>query len=141
MEDDDENLSEAKSPLMIVIWVITVVGLIAFAIYENSKYQVARKSKHYTIGKIYNIATSSDAGWFVSYKYTVKNINYQSPDPMPVKTGGEWIYNPKVGERYYVKFLEDDPYYAVICLDRQVPDSIKEAPREGWVGDLPCSDN
>lgn len=119
-----------------------LIAIFGFFAYENIKYQMAKKSKHYTIATIYEIEASSDAGFFISFSYKLKNaIPYEGSEPITTDTWGEWAYHPKVGERYYVKFLSYDPYSTFLCLDRQVPDSIKEAPKEGWVGDLPCADD
>lgn len=120
---------------------ILVLGIIIWAIYGSSKYRQVPKSKHYTIAKIYAIAPSGESGWFIDYVFVINGIEYKSSDPMPTKGGGDWAYNPKIGDRYYLKFLPEDPDYSTLCLDKQVPDSIKEVPKEGWVGDLPCIDN
>lgn len=37
-----------------------------------------------------------------------------------------------LGNRYYVKFETNNPKNSQILLNKPVPDSIKEAPSQGW---------
>ena len=38
----------------------------------------------------------------------------------------------EVGKRFIVKYIEDEENLSYILLEYPVPDSIKEAPPEGW---------
>ena len=68
------------------------------------------------------------SGDYVDYVYTVNGIDYQnSSDYLHDKYGTK-----ATGGRYYVKYDVTHPQRSDLLQNKPVPDSIKEAPPNGW---------
>ena len=81
---------------------------------------------NYTIGYIDRIYWPIISYKKVSYEYTVNGKKYSNSNIHDEDA------NPKKGRYYLVQFSLEDNSYSKIYQDIPVPDSIKQAPPEGW---------
>ena len=85
-----------------------------------------REKGRYTIGYIYQHSRHK-GGATIYYKYKVGGKLYYSKD-----TAGGIKKNRLLEKRFLVRYVYDDIDLEEILLEYPVPDSIKEAPPEGW---------
>ena len=85
-----------------------------------------REKGRYTIGYIYQHSPHK-GGATIHYKYKVGGKLYYSKD-----TAGGIKKNRLLEKRFLVRYVYDDIDLEEILLEYPVPDSIKEAPPEGW---------
>lgn len=85
-----------------------------------------REKGRYTIGYIYQHSRHK-GGATIYYKYKVGGKLYYSKD-----TAGGIKKNRLLEKRFLVRYVYDDIDLSEILLVYPVPDSIKEAPLEGW---------
>ena len=85
-----------------------------------------REKGRYTIGYIYQHSRHK-GGATIYYKYKVGGKLYYSKD-----TAGGIKKNRLLEKRFLVRYVYDDIDLSEILLEYPVPDSIKEAPLEGW---------
>ena len=83
---------------------------------ENHKYSICTVSRFEGI----------KGGFSVGYSFNVLNSEYTVGEI--VQVGNKGI----IGKRYFVMFYPPNPQNSKILIDKPVPDSIKEAPPEGW---------
>ena len=111
-----------ESKWNIPIFLIPFILLYMYISYKHNPV----KYGNYTIGYIDRIYWPIVNHKKVSYEYTVNDKVYSSSS----------IYkdsaDPKVGHYYLVQFSLEDNSYSKIYQDIPVPDSIKQAPPEGW---------
>jgi hypothetical protein len=107
------------------LWIVIVPAII-LGIYIYKK-NVSIKQGNYAIGlvtKRYWPVVSHES---IMYSYKKSNEQYTSSAVYDDR------YKPKVGKRYLIQYsLKYDFGGAKIFQDIPVPDSIKEAPAEGW---------
>ncbi len=104
--------------LLIVVTIIIIVGLAQRHFYSN-------KPQIYTIGKLLKVEfpVRGSATLIFTYSYKTKIYkNLQGQEKLPYQ----------IGKRYFVSIPEGYPSHGWLMLDKPVPDSIKEAPPEGW---------
>ncbi|MBN2757119.1 MAG: hypothetical protein JXR51_08085 [Bacteroidales bacterium] len=109
---------------------IFIIGILSIIIYIIIKSQYESKKRadnpQYTIGLIINVRARAKLSVALEYSFKVNYEGYKS-------IRGIEKYNTKlIGKRFYVKFESGNPDNCEILLDKPVPDSIKEAPPEGW---------
>lgn len=103
------------------LWVLVVI-FVPLIWYVNYKRNPIEKG-YYTIGYATHTYWPIVSHKKISYSYKIYEKTYE----------GSQVYNDvKVPERYLVQFSLEDPCYSDIFQDIPVPDSIKEAPAEGW---------
>ena len=85
-----------------------------------------REKGRYTIGYIYQHSRHK-GGATIYYKYKVGGKLYYSKD-----TAGGIKKNRLLEKRFLVRYVYDEIDLSEILLEYPVPDSIKEAPPEGW---------
>ena len=86
------------------------------------------KSHLFTVGVLYK---TNMGGTGVSptayYKYSVNN---KSIDMTASFSSNEKFI---IGDRYFIRFEKGNPKNSEILLDKPVPDSITNLPKEGWI--------
>jgi len=92
-------------------------------IYEK---KVLKEDYRFTIATIIDRYFPAEGGPDVDYSYYVNNKSYIGSYQSVMKP------SVQLHKRYYIKFYPKDPNIANILFDMPVPDSIKEAPDEGW---------
>lgn len=111
-----------KSKWNLLIILILIFPLFYYIYYKNEPI----KKGNYTIGYVYKIYWPVISHKTIMFSYAVNNNSYTDTD----------VYNsnkkPEVGKRYLVQFSLEDNGMSDIFQDIPVPDSIKEAPSEGW---------
>ena len=85
-----------------------------------------REKGKYTIGIIYDYSQHK-GGATIYYEYKAENKLYYS------NAGAGWKEKESLLEkRFLVRYVYDEIDLSEILLEHPVPDSIKEAPPEGW---------
>lgn len=101
---------------------IVIIPFIISVVYIYSKRNPII-SGNYTIGTITRNYWPIVSPKSIMYKYNVRNNYY---------TNSQTYRLGEVGKRYLIQFSLEDPSYSNIFQDIPVPDSIREAPPEGW---------
>jgi hypothetical protein len=123
--------SEEENTFFDFIGVFILLVIIACIIwYALNKHTEMLTSNNFTIGTITGRGTD-DSGHYCEYQFEIN---------------GKWYCRQSVGcyqgcecqifGRYYVTFISNDPSDNLMHLDKPVPDSIKQAPLNGWLGNL-----
>ncbi|HNW69557.1 MAG TPA: hypothetical protein PKI01_04080 [Bacteroidales bacterium] len=105
--------------ILFILIIITIIAKYSFnknTIEKNHKYSIC------TVQRFEGVK----GGFSVGYSFFVLNTEYVVGEI--VQDGNKSV----VGNRFYVKFYPPNPKNSEILLDRLVPDSIKEAPPQGW---------
>lgn len=114
---------------------VIIVGGILFIIFNIYSYYFALEAnKRYSIGKVEKISSGSKGSYTVSFTFQINN---------KIILAREQIYSysdSMIGKSYFIKCNYKKPKFSFILLNCPVPDSIKEAPPEGWEK-LPCKCN
>ena len=105
---------------------LTIVTLIVyFFLREYIRNLELEKFGRYTIGITFDKSTGSKGKWYIDYFFYYKKIRYTGfkdlKSNVTVPNG-----------RYYVLFSSKHPQINTIFFDKQVFDTIKVAPIEGW---------
>jgi|SRR5699024_10313940 len=128
-----------KLDLGIIVFILPVLIVIIYGIFKvvsrNKKWDDNNLEKRYSTANIVDYKNHGKTGPpTFEYKFQFNNENYNSvylivskERSMPSKELKKYI-----GKRFYVKFIVDYPQYSELLLDKPVPDSIVEAPDEGW---------
>lgn len=98
---------------------------IAYALIANYNDNNNLKSEgRFTIGETSGVKSFSNS-LYVNFEFNFNNKKY---------TGDKFYKNniQKQGGMYFVKFYPKAPFVNKILINMPVPDSIKEAPPEGW---------
>ena len=106
---------------------ITLVAILGAFIYfkkQNSFTSILDNSR-YSIGEIDKISYYKGQDYF-HYIYYEKKIKYEAG------IGESSSNNLFIGKRYFVIFEEGNPENSMLLPFLFVPDSITEAPPEGW---------
>ena len=101
------------------------VGIIGFMIYWSwrSNYYLSNYKK-FTIGFVYATSYDGKATKYIDFKYKVSGVEYKSSHS---------LYNcGKIPGRYYLEYSSVKPSICLLHQSMPVPDSIKEAPANGW---------
>jgi hypothetical protein len=107
---------------------IIIICFVIILIYIQTKIRnhIYKNYGHYTIGTtIYKYLTPV-SGSYIRYSYKVRNIYYEKDAPYTN------AYPKYPGGRYYVEFNNNKPSMSKLLENKPVPDSIKEAPPDGW---------
>ena len=99
-------------------------GLIALMVYFvwRREYYLSNYKK-YTIGFTYGTSYDGKGIKYVDFKYKVNGVEYDS----------DWNYRDcKIPGRYYLEYSSVKPSICLLHQSMPVPDSIKEAPANGW---------
>jgi hypothetical protein len=119
------NNSNKISKYIILTAILAVVIIFLYGYFINKpkfdKYGV------YTIGTIIKIEAKAKSWPRVTYKYTFKSKEYI--DSFLVNTE---IWNYKENDRILIRTTSVDPNLSTVEDIIRIPDSIKEAPSEGW---------
>lgn len=106
----------------IVFFLILLSPLFWYIYYKNHPV----KQGNYTIGYVTRIYWPLVSHKSIMYSYIIKNKEYINST----------VYNseikPEVGKRYLIQFSNEDYSFSDIFQDIPVPDSIKNAPPNGW---------
>ena len=86
------------------------------------------KKGRYTIGIFNKYLYKSAGAYDIFFSYKVKNTMFKNRTNYP----SDDFDGSEVGKRFIVKYIEDEESLSYILLEYPVPDSIKEAPPEGW---------
>ena len=87
-----------------------------------------RERGRYTIGIFYKYRYKKGGAYDIFYTYKVKNILFK----------GRYNYSSTnfdksdLGRKFLVEYVDGEEDLSSILMDCIVPDSIKEAPPEGW---------
>ncbi len=111
--------------------VIIILSLIFITyIYRKSIYEpkILNENHRFTIGQIIKIEFAAEGGRHADFRYYVKEKHYIGSIPLD----GTKDIQPKVGQRYFVKYYLLDPTIADLILSDLVPDSLINIPSNGW---------
>ena len=117
-----ENYKPKKSQFKISL--VFILSFAAYLIVTSVKEDNAFSGgSRYTIGLVTGTYNTT-SGRSVRYKYKVRGVTYEG--------SSGYKYDCEVPARYWVEFAYDDPNYSKIYLDKQVTDSIKSIPVDGY---------
>lgn len=109
---------------------LLTIGLLGFVCaYGYYLYRTREGLMHrgkYTIGYVTGAALTVTSGWTLEYRFEINGKAY---------TGSrreESMTNTAVGARYLVKYDSLSPDWHQVYYEAPVPDSIRQAPRDGW---------
>ncbi|MBD8347026.1 hypothetical protein [Dysgonomonas sp. HGC4] len=109
-----------KKSLFLLFGIILTIGLIF-----TYRSDTVEREGRYTIATVYKVQ-GARGGLRIDYEYIFQDQSYTG---YAVSTS--YSHND-VGKRLFIKVLPNDPDRCLIT-DIRVPDSITEAPVEGWV--------
>ena len=108
-----------------IFTILAVVGFIILYQYWTSHADLLRTRAKYTIGYVRGSHWAVKSGRQINYFTIVSGATY--------KGGDDELPGMKVnGGRYLVKYDSLDPGTKAVYYDHPIPDSIKEAPANGW---------
>jgi len=119
-----------KSRLFQVIGVVALIAIlliIAFIIVRNNR--MLHDNHKFTIGTPIRYDVNSNTSNDLVYIYFVNNVRYMQDSPC---SDYSFSYRSLINRNFYVMFNPDNPKNSKLLLDFPVPDSIREAPPEGW---------
>jgi hypothetical protein len=111
--------------------ILSLIGLAGFAYLYVKLVAEPNKLKEdyrYTIGKIDNVGFPAEGDQMADVKYFVNGKEYNIAVPLD----GTKPVQPKVGQRYIVKYHSPDPSISKVDLNSQVSDSAINIPANGW---------
>lgn len=103
---------------------LLLVAIIIICIIEFYRSGVVAKEGVYTIATIHKVQ-GARGGLRIDFSYVFDNKNYTG-----YAVNSSYSRND-VGKRFFIQVLPNDPERSLIT-DIEVPDSITEAPPEGW---------
>ena len=106
------------------IMLVAIFGIFIYIKKQNSFSNILKNSR-YAIGNIVKINYYKGQDYF-HYEYYENKIKYEGG------IGESASNNLFVGKRYFVVFEEGNPENSMLIPFLFVPDSISEAPPEGW---------
>jgi len=112
-----------------IIFILCVIGFMIFKYFEGKQKSIKLNEDHrYTVAVLTRYSSSTfGEKLFFSYKvqkHNIKSIQNQS------LTNNDF---DKLKElHFYVMYCPEDPKVCVLFLNFPVPDSIKNAPPDGW---------
>lgn len=106
-------------------WFIPLlVAILVYYYFQGEEFEKEIQLKgRFTIGQITSTRPGRPEPDLV-FRYIINGVLYLSQTPPYDKS--------LIGKRFYVAYLDDDKKDGVILLFYPVPDSIKEAPSNGW---------
>jgi hypothetical protein len=118
----------AEAPIKNTFNILAMSAFIGYGFYN---YYVRggklRKYHRYTIATVYKTHWSAKSGKFADSRYTVQGREYLVSADADKLAGQELV-----GRRFLVEYHPPDPSIDVLRLDAPVPDSLKQAPADGW---------
>jgi len=106
------------------ILLVSILGAFIYFKKQNSFTSILDNSR-YSIGEIEKINYYKGQDYF-HYHFSVNNDNHEAGIGKTVSN------NLFIGKRYFVIFEQDNPENSMLIPFLFVPDSITEAPSEGW---------
>ncbi|WP_163380221.1 DUF3592 domain-containing protein [Cyclobacterium sp. SYSU L10401] len=102
----------------LLILYILIMGLYKGGemLYNYKKLKVNGIESIGIVEKVWRGKCGSGYGYFVKYKFEVNGENYKSISSCTASK------TTKVGERYYVLYLEEDPTQSRILFDKKISD-------------------
>lgn len=113
-----KKIWDGNKYLIIGVTFIIIIGK-STELFYKSKPQI------YTIGKLIKIEAPVRGDLVLVYTYNFQNKIFEAR----TNQGGKRY---EIGKRYFVSIPEGYPSHGWLMVDKPVPDSIKEAPPEGW---------
>jgi hypothetical protein len=117
---------------LIIFFVSFFGGGIIYGLIKRNKLE--KGPSNYSIAIITKFQYGSRVAPWFNYEFEVNNktINgtYDIADKMGKLSGS--VLRSYVGKRFFVKFYVEDPDINELKIYNPVPDSIKEAPKDGW---------
>ena len=107
---------------IIIFWCV----LIVFYFLQKDKLSNILKNPNYTVGLVNGIQKYNTGDDYYRYKYSIDSKDYQKG------IGASSSNNIFIGTRYFVIFEKGKPKNAMLLPFILIPDSIQEAPSEGW---------
>jgi len=104
------------------IGLIIVIIICAFGFYNRYKVQ---SNGVYSIASIYNIQ-SKRGGHYFDFEYKYQGCTYTG------HASSYQIKNNDSGKRFFIQVNSKNPEECLIDITLPVPDSISEAPYDGW---------
>lgn len=118
---------------------IVILLFIIFFIYTAVDTTVrdnvwSNSDQNYTIGVIQRYQHAGKSPPWFEYSYRVKDEVFANRHSILSEIGLLSIEQRKafVGQRYYVKYVEGDPSYSKLLMEKPVPDSVEQPPKDGW---------
>lgn len=122
MEENEKN----KPIILVIIGVVCFCYLYVKCVHEPRKLE---SNHRYTICKIRNIENdaeggrSADISYYVNGKCCFSSISLDDTKPI----------QPKINQRYFIKYYPLDPNIFKVDLDYIISDSIQlNEPMDGW---------
>jgi hypothetical protein len=99
-------------------------------IYRKSIYEpkILNENHRFTIGQIIKIEFAAEGGRHADFRYYVKEKHYIGS----IALDDTKDIQPKVGQRYFVKYYLSDPTINELILSDLVSDSLIDVPSDGW---------
>ena len=108
---------------------LALAAILSFIGYGFYNYFVRggklRKDHRYAIGYVYKTHWTVKSGKFADYRFTVNGTAYTGSDKALADMRLQ-------GGRYVVEFHPPEPDINVVFYHAPVPDSVADAPAEGW---------
>ncbi|MBN2613570.1 MAG: hypothetical protein JXB00_18585 [Bacteroidales bacterium] len=117
------NKNKTIGRILISLVIFSSVIIYILGIYQRKEL---KKYSRYTIGYTNKVIQTTKLGKVLKYHYFINGEEYNGAKSN-IKSN-----SVKLGERYYVIFSNKNPINSEIYLERTVPDSIRNAPSEGW---------
>lgn len=125
------NEIQIEKVVSTAILILGLVGLFIYGRSRNAKKDVERNENAlYTIGttlKQYKSFRSPNPT--VKYEFKVNSIELTDFEEIPDYLHGRIVTE---GGRYFVQYSSKNPHNCKLLLESQVPDTLTEAPVDGW---------
>lgn len=107
--------------------ILSFLGIIFIILFIEQKKgaELLLDNGNYTIGKVIKKRIVAGAGPTYVYKYKVRNKTF-------LQEGGGRGFKGYENKYYFVIFNPNNPKESEVLINFKVPDSIKEAPENGW---------
>lgn len=115
--------SDIKKYFIVLGFFWTLLAI--FYLFQKNKFKKILDNPNYTIGLIQNIEYGRSEDYYI-YKYSIDNKDYEKG------IGASSSNNLFIGKRYFVIFEKGSPRNSMLLPFMHVPDSITNAPTEGW---------
>lgn len=126
MEEQEKTLlyylTDRRSKWSYLLYLVLISPLFWFVYYKQSPI----KKGNYTIAYATKMYWPIISYKRIEYNYIVKGKNYEATNIYALDP------EVKIPARYLVQFSLEDYSFSTIYPNIPVPDSIKEAPPEGW---------
>lgn len=125
-----DNKKDKYEPIIryTILSLMGVVAIVYLYIKLVSEPYKLRADSRYTIGKITKIEFPSEGDQMADIQYVVNGKIYFNSIPLD----GTKIIQPKVEQRYLIKYHPSNPNIINVLLDYLIADSIVNVPNDGW---------